>query len=63
MDLKAVAGEGNFTIIAHSGGDEVVLNIGVVNTCGGTNEAATFKMIGGAEAGFQQHPFRTNHAF
>ena len=49
-------------VIANGGGQEVILQVGIFDAGAGADEAAAFEMIGGAESGLEQQPFKPDHA-
>ena len=60
MRLEAMALHRRLAVIAHGCGDEVELDVRIIDACGGADEGAGFKMVGRAKAGFEEQPFRAD---
>ena len=56
MHLEAVTVEGRVPVVAHRAGQEMILDVGPLDTRFRTNEGAGFEMIGRAETGLRQDP-------
>jgi hypothetical protein len=63
LNLEAMAAEGKLAVIAHGGGQEVILDVGILNAGLRADKAAGFKVIGGSQPGFERQPFQADHAF
>ena len=60
MDLKSMPCNGRRSIIAHRGGQEMILNIRRLKAGTRSDKCARLKMVGRAEAGFEEEPTRAD---
>ena len=60
VGLKTVARRGRVTVVAHRHGQEMVLQVGLLNTRFAADETTRFKMVGGPQAGLKQQPLQAN---
>ena len=63
MDLKAMSVKCGTAVVPHGPGQEVILDIRRLDSRSRTDERAGFKVIGCAEAGFEQQPLQPDHSF
>ncbi len=54
---------GGLAVIADSDGDEVILDVGVIDACAGANEGAAFELVGRSGAGAGEEPLRADKGF
>jgi hypothetical protein len=56
MRLEAVRLGCRLAVVAHGGGDEVILDIRIVDAGGGAHEGGGLEMVGGAEPRLEEQP-------
>ena len=63
MHLKTFASKSGGAVITHGGGQEVILDIGIINSCVRANKPAGFKMVGGTKTSSEHKPLQADFGF
>ena len=61
MGLKAMPIGRRLAVITNGDRQEVILNIGIVDTRFGAHKGGAFKLVGGAKTGFEEQPLSADH--
>jgi hypothetical protein len=63
MRLEAVRFRRGLAVIAHGSGQEMVLDVGVIDSRRGAHEGGCLEVVGRAETTLEEQPLRANQRF